>query len=610
MRIRLKVMLLLASMLLILGLVEVIVEKSILMPSFAELEHDDARTAMRRINNVLTLSSERLALSAADWGNWADTYRFAQDRNAAYLTDNITPTALKQLQVNLVALIAADGRILMARDLDLSTEQGLGLEFVQGAELPLDFPWRRSLRDGQSLHGLLRTNQGILMLAAAPVLDGTGAGPQRGMMMMGRLLLSAEIVRLGEQAQARVTLGAPPPQAFGLERLTETEDTTQVSRSFVDLYGRPLMALTVEVPRRITERGRSAIAYASAYLIGAAVAVLLVLILILNWVVLRPLGLITRHAQALGAGEDLTAQLMLARRDEFGVLAREFDRMVSSLAESRRRLVDQSFHAGFAELAKGVLHNLGNAMTPIGVGLATLEQRLRSMPCEDALAASAELQQPINDAQRGADLHQFLPLACGEMVAAKRAAQQDVEVLIRQTSVVQGVLSEQMRSVRNEHVVEAVRLPDLLAQSLEVVPDNCRQRLIVDADDSLRQVGVVRVARTVLRLILQNLIINAADAIRDAGKSRGVLRVTAQIVPLTRHCELHLQCADDGIGIASADLERIFEQGFSTKSSLTNYGIGLHWCANAIRALGGRIWAASAGPGQGTSMHLVVPLST
>jgi two-component system, NtrC family, sensor kinase len=52
----------------------------------------------------------------------------------------------------------------------------------------------------------------------------------------------------------------------------------------------------------------------------------------------------------------------------------------------------------------------------------------------------------------------------------------------------------------------------------------------------------------------------------------------------------------------------VFDKGFSTKSRDTNYGIGLHWCANAIAALGGRIWATSDGPGCGASMHLILPL--
>ena len=178
----------------------------------------------------------------------------------------------------------------------------------------------------------------------------------------------------------------------------------------------------------------------------------------------------------------------------------------------------------------------------------------------------------------------------------------------RQATLVQSALSELMQSTRNEHVIETVRLPDLVSQTLEIVPDACRQRLVVDADESLRQVGAVCVARTVLRLVLQNLIINAADAVRDAGRERGVLRVGAEIVREDEREQLHLHCEDNGVGIARGDLERVFDKGFSTKSNDTNYGIGLHWCANAIAALGGRIWAASEGPGLGASLHLMVPL--
>jgi sensor histidine kinase regulating citrate/malate metabolism len=53
----------------------------------------------------------------------------------------------------------------------------------------------------------------------------------------------------------------------------------------------------------------------------------------------------------------------------------------------------------------------------------------------------------------------------------------------------------------------------------------------------------------------------------------------------------------------------VFEKGFSTKSLETNQGIGLHWCANALNALGGRIWADSDGSGCGACLHFMVPLA-
>jgi signal transduction histidine kinase len=363
------------------------------------------------------------------------------------------------------------------------------------------------------------------------------------------------------------------------------------------------------VPRNITARGHVAVTYASAYLIGAAVIVLILLVVILNRVVLERLARVTRHAVSISEGSDLTARLDLGSADEIGLLAREFDRMVARVQEARTELVDKSFQAGFAELAKGVLHNLGNAMTPLSVRLSRLDTRLKNIPAEDLELACRELKGAASDAERQADLIEFLRLGCREVSSGIVESKADVEVIQRQAQIVQSALGELMRSTRNEAVVESVRLPELVSQTLEIVPDACRQRLVVDPDESLGRVGAVRVARTVLRLVLQNLIINAADAVRDAGRAKGTLKVGAEIVREDEREQLHLHCKDDGVGIAQGDLERVFEKGFSTKSRDTNYGIGLHWCANAIGALGGRIWAASEGPGLGASMHLMLPLA-
>ena len=608
MKIRLKVIALIGAIFAILVWAEVLVERHIVMPSFAQLERADAQTAMRRIVYGLDRTLTELELLATDWGNWEDTYRYVEDHNSAFIAANISNIALRQLNVNVLMIVDRDGKLVQARDLDLQTDEPLGLELTSRPELPADFPWRTNLRTATAVRCLLRTSRGILLLAAAPVLDGHGNGPSRGMVVIGRLLSPAVVKSLGSQAQVALALLPPDPSTTS-EQMVETDRLIHVYRAFNDLYGKPVMTLGVDVPREITLRGSRAVSYASACLIAAAVIVLILLVLVLNRVILNPLARVTRHAVALGEDRDLTTRLELRHRDEFGVLARELDRMVERVAESRMQLVDQSFQAGFAELAKGVLHNLGNAVTPISVRLASLTERLRAAPVGEAEQAVAELRDGTADPQRGADLEEFLRLACKELAATIRAAREDIATLTRQTALIQTALAEQMRAARNEYVIEPVRLTELLAQSLEIVPDVCRARLSVDADDTVRGVGVVRVARTVLRLILQNLIINAADAVRDAGKDQGTLRVSAEIVHEADQRQLHLQCVDDGVGIAAENLERVFEKGFTTKSPETNHGIGLHWCANAIGALGGQIWAASDGPGRGAALHLLVPLT-
>lgn len=607
MNIRWKVTALIAALFFVLVVAGIFVAKTVLVPSFAELEHTDAAIAMRRVKYALDSTLDQLGLSAGGWGNWTDAYRFMQNHNRTFIDEQITIEGLRQLKINALMFFDLEGRFVTSITHDFNSDRPLNLDFMRGNTLAANFPWRENLRNGRTTTGLLQTNHGILLIAAAPVLDGYSRGPSRGMVMMGRLLTVDEIKRIGAQAQVDLSM-LPAPNAGSGDRLVETDTVTQVYQSFDDIYGRPILTLRVDVPRSITQRGHLAVNYASAYLASAAVIVLVLLVFILDRVVLNPLARVTHHAVAIGEGKDLTTRLDFKANDEIGVLAYEFDRMVARVAESRSQLIDQSFQAGFAELAKGVLHNLGNAMTPIGIRLSSLRDRLRAAPIEDAELAVAELARVDVDPTRRADLEEFVRLACVELASVLRNVANDVEVMGRQTSIVQTALSEQMRASRNEHVVESVRLPELLAQALEVVPDAARQLLLIEADKSLAKVGVVKVARTVLRLVLQNWIINAADAVRESGKPQGSVRIAAEIVREADSDRLHLYCADNGIGIAPDNLGRIFEKGFSTKSKETNYGIGLHWCANAIGALGGRTWAMSEGIGRGAWMHLMIPL--
>ena len=621
MKIRGKVVTLLSAVFVALVLAQWSVGQAVLVPRFEQIELDNARTAMMRIENGVHQALAGLQVSANDWGNWADTYRYARDRNAAYVRDNLHVTAMKQLHLTALAFIAPDGKFIWSQALDPASEARVALDLFARSTLPADFPWWENLRLFRAAHGLIVTNRGVMLAAVSPILDGFGHGPALGMILMGRLLTEAELAEIGARAQTRVVMtalrkpGAAAPRFLPHNDLARTTDevlatagATQVYRAFKDVYGQPALTLRIDVPREITAGARSTVLYAMAFTVAAAVAALLMMMLLLDRIVLGPVAQVTRHAITIGAGDDLTPRLNLARRDEVGALAREFDRMVEQLAESRRQLVDHSFHAGMAEFSQGVLHNIGNAMTPLGVRVAKLQERLRKAPTADVERALAERRRPADDPGRQADLDEFLRLASGELAQAIKAVESDASVMARQAAIVQGALADQLRSARGPTVVEALELPAVIQQSLEIVPDACRAAIDLELDASVQAVGVLRLARTVLRLVLQNLIINAAEAVRAAASGRGVVRFTAMITRGGGREQLLLECADTGVGIATENLERVFERGYSTKHGAGNLGIGLHWCATAVNALGGRIWATSDGPGRGATLHLLIPL--
>ncbi|MBS0419474.1 MAG: HAMP domain-containing protein [Proteobacteria bacterium] len=607
MTIRWKVGLLITALLAVLGLSELLVADRVLMPSFTRLERGEADKALRRVRSALDRTLDQMALSAISWGNWADTYRFAKDHNRAFIDENLTVIGLRDLAVDALLVMDANGRELASATLGMEAGRAADPKVLRSMIVPASSPHTARLPASKPMHGILNTPDGLVLVASSPILDGFGRGPARGTVVMGRYLSKAEADRLAVHTQVALSI-LPPMDRTTFKPIVESDNNISAFETLTDIHGQPALTLRVDLPRGITRSGWSAVRYATSYLLVTSVIVVILLMLILDRVVLNPLARVTRHAVTIAKDGDMTQRLNFARADELGVLADEIDRMVARMAESRSQLVDQSFQAGFAELSKGVLHNLGNAMTPIGVRLATLEGRLRSVDEQDFLLVAAEIGSAELDTERRMSLAELLDLASGSLEDMLRQARNDVELIIRQTSVVQSALAEQLRSTRNEHVWEAVRLPDLLAQSLEIVPDSARSRLLIQADEQVENLGVVNVPRTVLRLVLQNLIINAAEAIEAAGRAPGELRVGARIEMRGADELLVLHCTDNGVGIPAERLERVFEKGFSTKSRETNCGIGLHWCANVLAALGGCVWATSEGAGRGATFHVSLPL--
>ncbi len=92
--------------------------------------------------------------------------------------------------------------------------------------------------------------------------------------------------------------------------------------------------------------------------------------------------------------------------------------------------------------------------------------------------------------------------------------------------------------------------------------------------------------RVQLQQVLINLIINAIEAMRDVGEEERELLIS------TRHEPdgVSVEVRDSGPGFAPADLDRVFEAFYTTKSD--GLGLGLSICRSIIEAHNGRLWAS------------------
>lgn len=605
------------------AIVEHTVQRFILLPAFVQLELTAASGNTHRSIQALEREVELLIPSATDWATWDDTYRFMVDRNAEYAESNLNVKALESLNVNLMGFYDLKGQKVWGMAYDHENEKAMALGELSENNLKQASSLLGVPGGMNTVSGLYRTSAGIFLIASRPILTSNGDGPSRGRIVLGRLLDKAAVDRLGVQARVQLhvdhlTAAASQPANHrenheGIAHtpivLTESDAITSGTADVLDINGMPVLRFHVDTPRTIVAQGRTTLRYASLSLAIAGTLVLLVLLVFLRRTVLDPIALLTRHAIAVGTHDDLHSRLKIQRKDEIGTLAEEFDIMVGRLSETRRRLLDQSYNAGIAEMASGALHNIGNAITPIGVKLITLRRDLKQAPVAEMAKAGKELADPATPADRKAALGRFSELAGAELATMLTRAADELETIRSQVDHVQMILTDQQRFSRAERLVEALAPHHLLKETMKLLPEELCNNLHFEIDEGLARVGCVRFARIALQQIFTNLLINAAEAISAAAvqSHSGRIYIYPGALDTEHEGMAHICFEDNGVGISPGQLPHLFERGFSTKSR--GSGIGLHWCANTVSAMGGRIYATSSGIGQGACLHLLLPFA-
>ena len=119
-------------------------------------------------------------------------------------------------------------------------------------------------------------------------------------------------------------------------------------------------------------------------------------------------------------------------------------------------------------------------------------------------------------------------------------------------------------------------------------------QMTVECDAELPQ---IRIDRHQFHQVLDNLMRNAVDAMPDGGT------ITLAALPGPGN-SVTLQVSDTGIGIPPADLDRIFDTFFTTKT--TGMGLGLALSKKIAHDHGAEILVESQ-PGQGTTFRIIFP---
>lgn len=280
----------------------------------------------------------------------------------------------------------------------------------------------------------------------------------------------------------------------------------------------------------------------------------------------------------------------------------------AELSRMHHQLMDAARRDGMAEIATGVLHNVGNVLNSVNVSATVVCDRLRKSKISELSKVVKLIKDNrdnlgtfVTNDQRGKHLPDFLEVLANHLEREDLGMLEELNSLVKNIDHIKTIVSMQQSYAGVSGVVEPVDLSELLDDAVKLNSSSFDKYGIV-LDREYEELSEINLEKQKLLQILVNLVKNAKDALAQnkTPNPRILLRIY-------RHGEnsLRLEVRDNGIGIPAENLTRIFSHGFTTKPD--GHGFGLHASANTARQLGGALIAESDGPGLGARFIVELP---
>lgn len=279
------------------------------------------------------------------------------------------------------------------------------------------------------------------------------------------------------------------------------------------------------------------------------------------------------------------------------------------LARVSEEMVRSAHYAGMAEIATGVIHDVGNILNSINVSCDVMRETIRTSQVGNLLKVnqlleehSEDLAEFLSSHPRGRLVPRLYPELGRSIDKELSSLDQELANLSRSINLIRDVISTQQERTSAEGLREETEIEPLVEDALNLQNANIANHSVRVVREFGGDVPPVMTEKTKLIYVLVNLIKNGVEAMLGGDVQDRVLRIRLY----QQDGDVVIGIGDHGVGIAEKDRERVFAHGFTTKDD--GHGFGLHASANYVSEMGGLIEFDSEGEGMGTEFRVRLPL--
>lgn len=280
----------------------------------------------------------------------------------------------------------------------------------------------------------------------------------------------------------------------------------------------------------------------------------------------------------------------------------------AKIAGLNKELIETSRQAGMAEVATGVLHNVGNVLNSVNISATLVFDTLRrskAMNLPRVVALFEEHGGRIGDFiandPRGQQLPRYLKQLSEQVATEQKKNLAELDLLRKNIEHIKDIVAMQQNYAKVSGVTETVSVVELVEDALQINAGGLSSQQ-VEVVRQFSPVPSITLEKHKVLQILVNLIRNAKFACDESG--RADKRITVRVAEVDDAVSIAVM--DNGIGIPTENMTRIFSHGFTTRKQ--GHGFGLHSGALVAKEMGGVLRAQSEGPGKGATFVLELPL--
>ncbi len=267
------------------------------------------------------------------------------------------------------------------------------------------------------------------------------------------------------------------------------------------------------------------------------------------------------HAVAIHMGLAESAMCLPFTIETLEKTAGELSRSYEQLVNTKNALVQSEKLASLGRLAAGIAHEINNPLTGV-------------------LTFGSILAEELKDTEYANDLNTI------------------VNETLRCRQIVRGILNF-ARISRLEK--EPANINTIILDSLSILEKHVNFQNVTIRPRLAENLPSVNMDVIQMRSVINNLCVNAADAMPDGGS----LNISTRYDERSDHVVVVI--ADTGTGISEEDLQKIFDPFFTTKKTGMGTGLGLSVTYGIVERHSGTIKVDSS-PGYGTSFTILLPV--